>query len=81
MDNLDRTNVVQASLARWTLDRQLRAIGILPATATIDDYDGLSSDFRESKPVSLFLSSGLQDVQYGLIMPTQLQWRMQALAR
>jgi len=47
MDNLDRTNVVQASLARWTLDQQLRAIGILPATASIDDYEALSKDFRE----------------------------------
>jgi hypothetical protein len=29
MDNLDRTNVAQAAIARWTLDLQLKAAGIL----------------------------------------------------
>lgn len=48
MDNLDRTNVVQASLAKWTLNKQLRDLGILPASASIDDYEAFSKDFRES---------------------------------
>ncbi|KAF8649823.1 hypothetical protein AX16_005588 [Volvariella volvacea WC 439] len=47
MDNLDRTNVVQASIAKWTLNEQLANLGILPANASIDDYDDLSKDFRE----------------------------------
>ncbi|KAJ7071497.1 SacI homology domain-containing protein [Mycena amicta] len=47
MDNLDRTNVVQAALARWTLNQQLRALGILSAEDSIDAYDALSQDFRE----------------------------------
>lgn len=59
MDNLDRTNVVQAALAKWTVNHQLRALGILPATASIDDYAGLARDFRESEGlVSPALSAG-----------------------
>lgn len=47
MDNLDRTNVVQASLARWTLNRQLRELGILSPEGSIDDVEAVSKDFRE----------------------------------
>ena len=61
MDNLDRTNVVQAALAKWTLNRQLQSIGILTEDDSIDNYDALSKDFRESKytvtqfPLGFFL--------------------------
>ena len=48
MDNLDRTNVAQAAFAKWTLNRQLRALGILNEGETIDHYEGLIKDFRES---------------------------------
>lgn len=48
MDNLDRTNVVQATLAKWTLDRQLEKLGILLPGESIDDYESFSKDFRES---------------------------------
>lgn len=48
MDNLDRTNVVQAALAKWTLNAQLRDLGILPSDASIDDYETFSKDYRES---------------------------------
>jgi hypothetical protein len=54
MDNLDRTNVVQAAIAKWTLNRQLQALDILPLGASVDDYEGLSKDFRESK-LSIYL--------------------------
>ncbi|KII93715.1 hypothetical protein PLICRDRAFT_88051 [Plicaturopsis crispa FD-325 SS-3] len=47
MDNLDRTNVVQATLAKRTLNLQLRSLGILPEDASIDDYEAFSKDFRE----------------------------------
>lgn len=47
MDNLDRTNVIQGALAKWTLNRQLQAVGILPPNASIDDYESTSKDFRE----------------------------------
>lgn len=53
MDNLDRTNVVQAALAKWTLNQQLRELGILSGSAGIDDYESFSKDFRESEE-SLF---------------------------
>lgn len=47
MDNLDRTNVVQAALAKWTVNHQLRELGILPLDAGVDDYEMFSKDFRE----------------------------------
>ncbi|KAI0786098.1 SacI homology domain-containing protein [Abortiporus biennis] len=47
MDNLDRTNVAQAAMAKWTLNRQLHALKILPENDTIDNYEDLSKDFRE----------------------------------
>ncbi|KAJ7462751.1 SacI homology domain-containing protein [Mycena galericulata] len=47
MDNLDRTNVVQAALAKWTLNQQLKALGILSKEGSIDAYEGISKDFRE----------------------------------
>jgi phosphatidylinositol 4-phosphatase len=49
MDTLDRTNVVQATIAKWVLNRQLVSLGVLPADRGVDDYEALSRDFRESK--------------------------------
>jgi hypothetical protein len=51
MDNLDRTNVVQAALARWTLNQQLKAVGILSGEDSIEAYEGISKDFRESQSI------------------------------
>ncbi|KJA26115.1 hypothetical protein HYPSUDRAFT_36978 [Hypholoma sublateritium FD-334 SS-4] len=47
MDNLDRTNVVQAALAKYTLNRQLRELGILSETDGVDDFESFSKEFRE----------------------------------
>ncbi|EIW86399.1 inositol phosphatidylinositol phosphatase [Coniophora puteana RWD-64-598 SS2] len=47
MDNLDRTNVVQAALAKWTLTLQLRRLGIITESEGVDDFEGFSRDFRE----------------------------------
>ncbi|THV06057.1 hypothetical protein K435DRAFT_572701, partial [Dendrothele bispora CBS 962.96] len=47
MDNLDRTNVVQATLAKYTLNVQLQELGILTKEQGVDDYEVLSRDFRE----------------------------------
>jgi len=47
MDNLDRTNVVQAALAKWTIDRQLKSLGILSKNESIEDHELTSNDFRE----------------------------------
>ncbi|KAF9023437.1 hypothetical protein BDZ89DRAFT_1069917 [Hymenopellis radicata] len=47
MDNLDRTNVVQGTIAKWTLNKQLQSLGIIASGSTIDDYPKLSADFRE----------------------------------
>lgn len=53
MDNLDRTNVAQAAFAKWTLNRQLRELGILNENESIDNYDEFIKDFRESEPSTL----------------------------
>ncbi|RDW82568.1 phosphoinositide phosphatase [Coleophoma cylindrospora] len=39
MDCLDRTNVVQSMLARWTLNRQLTDLGVLQRGQTFTDVD------------------------------------------
>lgn len=52
MDNLDRTNVVQATIAKWTLNKQLIEAGVLSPGAGVDDFENLSKDFRESASFS-----------------------------
>lgn len=49
MDNLDRTGVVQGALAKRVLNLQLTSLGVLPEGSTIDNYEDLSAQFRESK--------------------------------
>ena len=49
MDNLDRTNVAQAALAKWTLNRQLRDLGIFSGNESVDDHEELLNDFRNSE--------------------------------
>ena len=49
MDSLDRTNVVQATIAKWTLNQQLRELGIISGDTGVDDYEPFSKEFRESK--------------------------------
>ncbi|KIJ45625.1 hypothetical protein M422DRAFT_166497 [Sphaerobolus stellatus SS14] len=46
MDNLDRTNVVQSSLAKWTLTQQLRVVGILRPDEEVDIFDDFMFKFR-----------------------------------
>lgn len=52
MDNLDRTNVVQSDIAKWSLGRQLQVMGYLSQGETINDHDEFLNLFRNS----LFLS-------------------------
>ncbi|KAF6766085.1 inositol/phosphatidylinositol phosphatase [Ephemerocybe angulata] len=47
MDNLDRTNVVQATIAKWVLNKQLIETGVLSPGSGVDDFEALSKDFRE----------------------------------
>lgn len=46
MDCLDRTNVVQSTLARWVLTDQLRSVGILGATERVEDHAQFMHLFR-----------------------------------
>jgi hypothetical protein len=48
MDNLDRTNVSQAAFARWHLDRQLRAVGVMNPGDSVALHADLDSIFRIS---------------------------------
>jgi hypothetical protein len=59
MDNLDRTNVAQAAVARWTLNLQLKAAGILAENDEVDQQEEIDVALRESTGVSPFLISML----------------------
>jgi hypothetical protein len=48
MDNLDRTNVAQAAVARWTLNLQLKAAGILAENDEVDQQEEIDAALRES---------------------------------
>ena len=58
MDNLDRTNVVQAALAKWTLEQQLVELGILSPGEGIDKNEEFSKDFRTSMQTVLYVVLG-----------------------
>ena len=53
MDNLDRTNVAQAAIARWTLDLQLKAAGILGKKDAVDQHEEIDAALRESTKIGL----------------------------
>lgn len=46
MDCLDRTNVVQSTLARWVLNQQLREVGILQSTEVIENDEPFMQIFK-----------------------------------
>ncbi|THH17404.1 hypothetical protein EW146_g3395 [Bondarzewia mesenterica] len=47
MDNLDRTNVAQAAIAKWTLNKQLKDVGVLAADDAVDNHEDISRHIRE----------------------------------
>ncbi|KAI0044382.1 hypothetical protein FA95DRAFT_1545168 [Auriscalpium vulgare] len=47
MDNLDRTNVAQAAIARWTLELQLKAAGLLADNDKVENHEDLTQHLRE----------------------------------
>lgn len=49
MDCLDRTNVVQSTLARWVLTEQLRQVGILEPNQKVEDQESFMTSYRNSK--------------------------------
>ncbi|KAK8850705.1 hypothetical protein IAR55_004625 [Kwoniella newhampshirensis] len=46
MDCLDRTNVSQAALGKWALNKQLRAAGVLSVKESVDDHEEFITMFR-----------------------------------
>ncbi len=57
MDNLDRTNVAQAAVARWTLNLQLKAAGILAEMDEIDQQEEIDVALRESTETVFIIPS------------------------
>jgi hypothetical protein len=55
MDNLDRTNVSQAAVARWTLNLQLKAAGILAEKDEVDQLEEIDVALRESTEMGFTL--------------------------
>jgi hypothetical protein len=49
MDCLDRTNVVQSTIARWILNRQLRDLEILTPDQLLENQQELMSTYRNGK--------------------------------
>lgn len=50
MDCLDRTNVVQSMLARWTLNRQMIDLGVLKEGENTAAFENFEVMFRNGKP-------------------------------
>ncbi|KAI9344770.1 SacI homology domain-containing protein [Pilaira anomala] len=48
MDCLDRTNVVQSTLARWVLTEQLRQVGILEPNQKVEDQESFMTSYRNT---------------------------------
>ncbi|KAG2231346.1 SacI homology domain-containing protein [Thamnidium elegans] len=48
MDCLDRTNVVQSTLARWVLTEQLRQVGILEPNQKVEDQESFMNSYRNT---------------------------------
>lgn len=51
MDCLDRTNVVQSMLARWTLNRMMTDVGVISPGETITNFPEFEFLFRNGKPL------------------------------
>lgn len=49
MDCLDRTNVVQSTIARWVLTQQLIEVGILEPNQKLEDQESFMSSYRNGK--------------------------------
>ena len=74
MDNLDRTNVAQAATAKWTLNRQLKAIGVLAENDTVDNHEEFNQYLRESTIYCLFsISFGILNLHVcSVVRPCRL---------
>ena len=49
MDSLDRTNVVQSTMAKWALTQQLRQAGVLSEKETLDIHPDFIYLFRNGQ--------------------------------
>jgi len=78
MDNLDRTNVAQAAIAKWILDLQLKAAGILSEKDGLDRHEEVDAALRESMEMVLYFLVPMLMVilQCGRSMPISSLKRM-----
>ena len=49
MDCLDRTNVVQSTIGRWVLNKQLREVKIFQSTEVIENDEQFMTIFKNGK--------------------------------
>jgi len=49
MDNLDRTNVAQSTIAKWSLNKQLQELGVLSEGETVDQHADFMHLFRNGQ--------------------------------
>jgi hypothetical protein len=70
MDCLDRTNVVQSMLARWTLNKQMIDIGVLFPGENVESFANFEFIFRNSTPPSLCSYLYTNKFKLGLTTPT-----------
>lgn len=52
MDCLDRTNVTQSTLARWALNKQFKAAGILGHKESIENHSDFMVMFRNGELIT-----------------------------
>ena len=69
MDNLDRTNVAQAAIAKYVLTKQLRDLHVFGENETVDDYEELSAGFREGRYILHSLSPPTKICLRSLVRP------------
>jgi hypothetical protein len=49
MDCLDRTNVVQSTIAKWVLTKQLQELRILSSSEKVDEHESFMHLYRQGK--------------------------------
>ena len=67
MDCLDRTNVSQSALGKWTLTKQLRSAGVLSLKETVEDHPEFMIVFRNGESSVSNRSLGSIKAHHGIV--------------
>lgn len=74
MDCLDRTNVTQAALGKWALDRQLRDAGVLSHKETVEDHPEFMNIFRNGMSTSVLTIGTSTSLGHRIERSSTLWW-------